>query len=81
MKIHLNLPPNFNYRTSRYTLQTTPKGFAIYNEDLDMVLIPADSRESWIGFGISDNGIESIDDDLPVEGFLFKPEFSIWVLI
>ena len=80
MKIHLNLPKEFDYSNpQKYTLQSIPKGFALYNEDLDMVLIPTDSKDAWIGFGMHDNGFESIDDDIPVEGVLFRPVTTIWV--
>jgi len=81
MKIHINVPENFDRNeVQHYTLQSVPAGHAVFCDFLDIVLVPNASRDQWISFGMNDNGIDTIDDDVnSVTGIAFNINFTIWV--
>lgn len=55
-----------------YSPDQVPYGCMVYSDYLDSILVPSEDKSMWIGFGISDNTIDVIDDNAPVEGVLLK---------
>lgn len=61
-----------NNSSRRYSPEDIPDGHILFSDYLDSILIPSEDKSMWIGFGISDNTVDVIDDNTPVEGILIK---------
>ena len=57
--------------SGQFLQRDVPEGMVVYCDQISSVLVPSEEKDSWIAFGLYDNLITVIDDDInPVEGVL-----------